>query len=443
MAPRTARRCPHCDAAIDPSAPFCDQCGNTLPATGSTQILPKPSARQSSPLLWVITVTVIGVVIGLVGVVWSRVSQPATVVMLVTSSVPTAIDSPAVVSISTPSVPSPVPATAAPMVSACLVPNVIRQDQGAAEGLIIGAGLQPVKSTAYDTSIPVGQVIAQDPPSRTEISPCQGKVTIIVSLGSTPQPTPVPLPTKTPTQPMESLEPISIPASSTAINCAPSVVFCDDFSSDPNINTLWKVFRGTGDARNEASWDEGIRAIFLTRAVSDKRSIIFANYTLTEKQWTARFKYRTGGSTVGSGADGFVFVFYKKTLAFVDGNCPDGGGQLCFETKNGSVPGYGVEFDVFKNDVNGDPSGNHIGLIEGSASNHLIYADDARTNDNQWHNAEIIFDNGKLTVSVDNSLVLNYLINNPNYTYSGIGFSGATGYWNNNHCISSFTLSIP
>lgn len=183
MPPRTARRCPHCDAAIDPSATFCDQCGNTLPATGSTQILPKPSARRSSPLLWVVTIAVIGVVIGLVGVVWSRVSQPTTVVMLVTSSVP-----------------SVVPATAARITSTCLVPNVVGQDQGAAEGLIAGAGLQPVKSTAYDISIPVGGVIAQDPPSGTEMASCQGKVTIIVSLGSVPQPT-IPPPTDTPPPP--------------------------------------------------------------------------------------------------------------------------------------------------------------------------------------------------------------------------------------------------
>ena len=93
---------------------------------------------------------------------------------------------------------STVQASAVPLVSACLVPNVVGQDQGTAEGLIAGTGLQSVKSTAYDPSVPAGGVISQDPPSGTERNPCQGKVTIVVSLGSIP-PTASPIPTATPT----------------------------------------------------------------------------------------------------------------------------------------------------------------------------------------------------------------------------------------------------
>jgi len=191
MAPRTARRCPYCDVAIDSSATFCDQCGKTLPATGSTHLLttlPSPT-RRSSPLLWVITITVFGVVLGLVGVLWSQASRPPSTVVI----------------IATPSNPSGVSASAVPIVSACLVPNVVGQDQGAAEGLITGAGLQSVKSTKYDANIATGQVIFQDPPSGTEHSPCQGKVTIVVSLGPVPQPT-VSLPTNTPVPPTTSPE---------------------------------------------------------------------------------------------------------------------------------------------------------------------------------------------------------------------------------------------
>jgi len=221
MAPRTDRRCPRCNAAIDPSAPFCDQCGNILPATGSTQILPKPSARRSSPLLWVITVTVIGVVIGLVGVVWSRVAQPATVIMLVTSSVPTTIPTAtaaAVASVSTPNAPSPV------LASACLVPDVIGLDQGAAEGLIARAGLQPVKSTAYNSSVPIGAVISQDPSSGTRISPCKGDVTVIISSGNIPtNPTVIPVPTQIPptsASPLIGLIPFRSPGDATVLNPA-------------------------------------------------------------------------------------------------------------------------------------------------------------------------------------------------------------------------------
>jgi len=90
MAPRTARRCPHCDTAIEPSATFCSHCGNTLPALGATQMLPptRTSVPRGSPLLWVITIAVLGVVLGLVGVLWSRVASPATVGMITTIPTP-------------------------------------------------------------------------------------------------------------------------------------------------------------------------------------------------------------------------------------------------------------------------------------------------------------------------------------------------------------------
>ena len=227
MAPRTTRHCPHCDTAIESSATFCTHCGQTLPALGATHLLPptRSSVPRGSPLLWVITIGVLGVVLGLVGVLWSRVAQPTTVSMLATSGVPAAIPTANdMVRINTPNVPSPIPATAAPMVSACLVPDVIGLDQGAAEGLIARAGLQPVKSTAYDSSIPIGAVISQDPSSGTRISPCAGDVTVIVSSGNIPpNPTVMPVPTQIPptsASPLIGLIPFRSPGDATVLNPA-------------------------------------------------------------------------------------------------------------------------------------------------------------------------------------------------------------------------------
>ena len=92
MAPRTARRCPYCDAAVDHSATFCDQCGNTIPAIGATQILPvdRPPTYRGSPIQWVITIVVIGVVLGLGGVMWSRLSQGSSTVVNVAIATPMA-----------------------------------------------------------------------------------------------------------------------------------------------------------------------------------------------------------------------------------------------------------------------------------------------------------------------------------------------------------------
>ena len=120
------------------------------------------------------------VLIGLLGaggaILLGRSSSTTPVVVIVTAT-------------PLPSTATMVQTSAAPMVSACLVPNVIGQDQGDAERLIVGAGLQPVKSTTYNANIPVGTVISQDPPSGTEFMSCQGKVIVIISLGSGSQPT--------------------------------------------------------------------------------------------------------------------------------------------------------------------------------------------------------------------------------------------------------------
>jgi len=95
--------------------------------------------------------------------------------------------------------------TTIPLTSACSVPNVVGQDQSAAEGLITGIGLQPVKSTVYDANVPVGRVVSQNPLSEAKVSPCTGDVAIVISLGRVPEPTNIP--TLVPPSP----EPTSIP----------------------------------------------------------------------------------------------------------------------------------------------------------------------------------------------------------------------------------------
>lgn len=235
--------------------------------------------------------------------------------------------------------------------------------------------------------------------------------------------------------PLPTNTPIPLPTSTAInINCSPGVVFCDDFSSNPNTNGLWTIFRLNGDGANEASWDEGIGALFLTRALNARGSVVLANYELINKQWTAKFKYKAGG---GSGADGFVFFFYKHKYAFKNGSCSG----MCFTPDNNYVPGYGIEFDNHYNPEI-DKSPNHIALIEGHNSNSLVYVDDFRTEDNRWHDAEVRFNNGRVTVLVDNTIVLDYLIETPNYNYSGIGFSGVTGALNHNHIIDDFSLNM-
>lgn len=278
--------------------------------------------------------------------------------------------------------------------------------------LFIWMGTRPANNGQKETSSPTTaqiakQIIPTEPshlvPTTTSI-PTSAYVTPTFRATLLPQPTNTPLPATSP--------PITI-----SINCPPSIVFCDDFSSNPNTNGLWTIFRGHGDAQNESSWDEELRALFLTRAADSKYALVLANYDLTAKQWTATFRYKVGG---GDGADGFAFWFYRAA--------------------DDSFTGYEIEFDSYYNANNGDHSANHIAIKEDGK--HLVYVDDSRTEDDTWHQVEVKFSNGRLTIFIDNSMLLDYLLENPDYTYPGIGFSARTGADNNNHIIDDFSLRI-
>jgi hypothetical protein len=220
--------------------------------------------------------------------------------------------------------------------------------------------------------------------------------------------------------------------------------FSDDFSTDPNNNGKWLIFRRTNDLINEAYWDATNQYMYLTRLSSYEAAAIFANYELAARKWEVKFRYKAGG---GSGADGFVFTFYKDKALY---GLPGAGGSLGFQLSNwegipsGDIPGYGIEFDSFPNSTMYgivDPQYNHIAVIKNNVSTHLFNVSDTRIEDNIWHDVNINFDNGLIIVKIDNFIVIQYEILNPDYSHSGIGFSSAVGYYNNNHIIDDFVLT--
>jgi hypothetical protein len=217
-----------------------------------------------------------------------------------------------------------------------------------------------------------------------------------------------------------------------------AIAFSDDFTTDPNTNGLWTIHRYTDDPVNEASWDIEDGVLFLVRPAFYKGAAMFANYELTSQVWRARFRYKAGG---GSGADGFVFMFYKDKAAY---GIPGYGGFFGFTVEPYLTPvdGYGVEFDNFLNPDFFDPSPNHIAIIQDTVTNHLKYVDDLRTEDNLWHTVQVHYDHGLIVVTVDGKGVLRYQIKHPDYSFSGVGFGGGTGGSTNNQIIDDFVLTI-
>ena len=199
-------------------------------------------------------------------------------------------------------------------------------------------------------------------------------------------------------------------------------VFFDDFSTDSG---MWSY---VGDAYR----DTANEYVVLTENKNWQVGVIWFNQSI-ESVFTVEFKYKAGG---GTGADGLVLIFYKQP-----DYRPGAGGCLGFSDKNGSsFPGYGIEFDNWHNLDIKDPSANHIALIKDDTWTHLKSIDDARTEDNKWHNVKVVVEESEITVGVDNSTVFTWN-GTINRDYEGFGFSGATGSANNWHIIDDVKIN--
>ena len=136
----------------------------------------------------------------------------------------------------------------------CEVPDVAGLNEVAAQSMIAGLGLQPVRSMLHDVTVADGAVISQDPPAGTRLEPCSGDVKIVISLGpmpgpsATPEPTSTPVPTSTP-EPTPTSTPIPSPTPDPRL-------FWDDFES--GIRPEWgSVGKGFGSVNGELVLQDG------------------------------------------------------------------------------------------------------------------------------------------------------------------------------------------
>jgi len=234
-------------------------------------------------------------------------------------------------------------------------------------------------------------------------------------ISPSPKPTPPPVPTPNPSFPSYS----------------------DDFSADSGA---WQYL-------GSAYRDQTNEYLVLTESVYETAGVAWFKAPI-QGSFTASFRYKTFG---GSKGDGFTLFFFKQNYSSIGT-----GGSLGFTTyDNEIVPGYGIEFDGWKNwlgdfqlfeggEINppdGDPSSSHIALIEGYVGNHLAYVDDDRIGDNEWHQVFVEVQASSVRVFVDQELVLEWS-GVLNRTYDGFGFSGADGGVGTNwHIIDDFSIS--
>jgi hypothetical protein len=217
----------------------------------------------------------------------------------------------------------------------------------------------------------------------------------------------------------------------------PTGSYSDNFSNDSGLwQYLGSAYR---DSTNEY--------LVLTTAEYDEGGVAFFNAPI-QGPFTANFSYLVGGGNCHG--DGFTMFFYKQQYSDV-GN----GGSLAFSPNYEIAPGYGIEFDGWQNipqdfqnwggaqqNPQGDPSAAYIGLIQDFAGNHLAYVNDQRVDDNCWHNVSVVVGESSVNVLVDQGLVLQWT-GALNTTYTGFGFSGATGGGGENfHIIGNFSIIL-
>jgi hypothetical protein len=221
------------------------------------------------------------------------------------------------------------------------------------------------------------------------------------------------------------------------------LVFSDDFSTDPNSNGNWTIFRRQGNLNEEGYWNPTQQVWYLTRPRTNLAIAAFANYELTAKVWKVDFKYRVDNGP--RGADGFIFMFYKDKSAY---GTPDSGSYMGFQTRNpdGSdnpVPGYGLQFDTFQYSGCDPVQENYVAIVQDVICNSaLVYRSFTKIDDNTWHSVEFTFHNGHLACTIDGQTVQGFSLFHPDYTYTGIGFGAGTGSLTSNQIIDDFQIWI-
>ena len=224
-----------------------------------------------------------------------------------------------------------------------------------------------------------------------------------------------------------------------------TLVFSDDFSTDPNSNGNWTVFRRQGNVNEEGYWDPTQQVWYLTTQALNLATAAFANYELTARVWKVDFRYKVDNGP--RGADGFVFMFYKDKSAYAI-HPPDSGTYMAFQTRNpnGSdnpVQGYGLQFDTYQYSGCDPLLENYVAIIKDVMCNSaLIYRPYSKIDDNVWHSVEFTYDTRHLACTIDGQTVHGFSIYHPDYTYTGIGFAAGTGSYTSNQIIDDFQIWI-
>lgn len=200
-------------------------------------------------------------------------------------------------------------------------------------------------------------------------------------------------------------------------------------SEEENPRQTVNITKNDVEFRGSAKWDDSLNAFVLTEDRTWQDGSIWFSQVQNDVNFEIELEFYTGNR---DGADGLVVAFFADKTRPVEQ-----GEGLGF---NG-CGGYGVELDTYHNSNRGDPSYNHIALLDGNVSTHRKYANAGTfTEDGKWHKLKIVNKKGTCTVYVDDSEALSYSGIAPKSTFD-IGITAATGSWSNRHAVRNIKLT--
>ncbi len=145
---------------------------------------------------------------------------------------------------------------------------------------------------------------------------------------------------------------------------------------------------------------------------------------------SASFDVYLGG---GSGSDGMTFTLADASVTKATALGVNGGG-LGFS----GITGFAVAFDNWQN--TGDPSSNFVGIATTSSAHQGVTYVATNTAipalHNVWHHVTVTTSSSGITVTMDGAQVLSYATALPPYVL--LGFTGATGGFNDFHQVEDF-----
>jgi hypothetical protein len=210
----------------------------------------------------------------------------------------------------------------------------------------------------------------------------------------------------------------------------------EELRSDPSER--W-AFNGS------ARYDAAAKAIELNPALAiGSAGSAFFRTKLHMVAVDARFTFYMGD---GTGADGLALVFAKAgrvddLVPFGDGIMDDGYG-IGYVGMNG----FAMELDTHKNDNNGDPNDNHVGMMVTASGTHFLTGtpSGAKLRNGMVRKAHMRFDGKHVLVEIDDKKVIDAdfppnIIFNPDDYF--IGFTASGGGLPDRHRVHSLSIVV-